>query len=697
MADGKIDTTFNNPLGYNILDTLPNNLVVLSTDGSIIKDNLGKIFNVNTVFDINTNEIYLMITRYTNSGILDTGFGTNGYILDRFLNTHTWAKDAIIDSNNNILIVGFLGQEIRSDNTKLFVARYTNSGVLDTKFNSPTGYNIIDFGLGIRTIGNSLGIDNLGNIVVGGSYLVTNPTVISFILAKYDSNGILVNGFGTSGYSIDQINNSNTVLQSLVIDDNNILITGALYGISKTYIAKYTSNGVIDTSFNNPTGYVIPDNTNCEGRSITIDNSGKIVVCSISFNAPALDNTVITIFRYRNNGSVDNTFNTTGYMTYSLGSNLRTDLISLKVKTDTNNNVVCIAVDINTNNVGNLLLFRVTNSGVLDTTFNSPEGFVLTDFGSGKQTIGFNIYIDSNHSILVSGVISSRQEDTNLVTARYYGLPPTTTTLPPTTTTTTTLPPTTLPPISYITVRFAINADYYKTIFDKQSLSKYESALLDAIVQYTNAPRNSINIISITPGSIVNEIKLPAEYVASLQYVIQNGLFYITINGVRYQAIASSFIIVDNICFQKGTIILTPYGYRAIENLKVDDLVQTTQGRIVKIQKVNSFVGKRNKCPLYLIQKGSLGPNVPLMDLYMSDGHAYRYKGHWCHMKCSSVSMELDVDNIEYYNISVDNYFENTLVANGLEVESLFNMNGIQMSWNCSKDNCKPVITVKNI
>ena len=83
------------------------------------------------------------------------------------------------------------------------------------------------------------------------------------------------------------------------------------------------------------------------------------------------------------------------------------------------------------------------------------------------------------------------------------------------------------------------------------------------------------------------------------------------------------------------------------------------------------------------------------MDLYMSEGHAYRYKGRWTHMKCSSVAMELDTDDIEYYNIAVENYIQHTLVANGVEVESLFNMKDLEMTWNCKTDNCKPVITLK--
>jgi hypothetical protein len=266
----------------------------------------------------------------------------------------------------------------------------------------------------------------------------------------------------------------------------------------------------------------------------------------------------------------------------------------------------------------------------------------------------------------------------------------------PTTAPPTTAPPTTAPPTNFTTVRFSIDANFNSIITDAQTLANYENVLIDQIVVFTGAPKSTITIISVTPGSIVNELTLPTEYVAALQNAVNNGLFYIIINGVTYRAIPGSFIIVDNICFQRGTMILTPNGYRTVETLKKGDLVTTAQGVIVKIQKVTSFVGKRDKCLLYVLNKDSLAPNMPLMDLYMSEGHAYRHKGKWSHMKCSSLSMEVDVDDIEYYNIAVNNYIENTLIANGVEVESLFNMKGLKMTWDCKTDNCKPIIELKN-
>lgn len=276
--------------------------------------------------------------------------------------------------------------------------------------------------------------------------------------------------------------------------------------------------------------------------------------------------------------------------------------------------------------------------------------------------------------------------------------PTTTTTTTPTTTTTTTITTTTTQPVyKYVTVEFAINADYYKLIFDNASLLNYIDVLIDQIVSVTGAPRNSITILDVYSGSIVQIVKLPYEYLDALRNSILGGYFDIIINNIAYYAIPSSFKIIDNICFHKGTMILTPTGYKAIETLNIGDYIKTAQGKKVKIQQLIKFIGNKDRCPLYILQKGVLAHNMPILDLYMSEGHAYRHNDIWTHMKCSSVTMKIDIDNIEYYNIGLDNYIENTLIANGVEVESLFNIKNLSMTWNCDTDNCKPIITLKTI
>jgi hypothetical protein len=260
---------------------------------------------------------------------------------------------------------------------------------------------------------------------------------------------------------------------------------------------------------------------------------------------------------------------------------------------------------------------------------------------------------------------------------------------------TTTSTSTTIAPTSYTLVQFAIRAVYEVVIPNQTAEEVYEEELNRRINFYTGAPLDTITILSVTSGSIVNVVRLPTQYVDALRDAIQSRNFYITIGDVRYYAIDTSFIIIDNICFRKGTMILTPGGYRAVQSLKTGELVRTAQGRNVAVTKVHNFIGKREKCPLYVLRKDSLGRNVPVIDLYMSEGHAYSHKGLWTHMKCSSKAIEIDMDNIEYYHIAVENYLQHTLVANGVEVESLFDIEGLKMTWNCKKDDCKPIITMK--
>jgi hypothetical protein len=79
------------------------------------------------------------------------------------------------------------------------------------------------------------------------------------------------------------------------------------------------------------------------------------------------------------------------------------------------------------------------------------------------------------------------------------------------------------------TVKFSIDANYYSIFINLQAVSNYKNALIDQVVAHTGAPRSTITIISVTPGSIVNELTLPTEYVAALQNAVNNGLFYIII------------------------------------------------------------------------------------------------------------------------------------------------------------------------
>jgi hypothetical protein len=241
-------------------------------------------------------------------------------------------------------------------------------------------------------------------------------------------------------------------------------------------------------------------------------------------------------------------------------------------------------------------------------------------------------------------------------------------------------------------VRLRFTADYLQVIVSPETYASFKTSLQQAIATALRVTLENVVVLNLSPGSILAEIYVPPDLIGQLQSIVESGNLNVEFNGTTYQADPNYFVVIDNICFHRDTLILTPNGYRKVQSLQRGDLVKTAQGREVPIKRITSFTGSREKCPLHVMYKDTIAPNVPIQDLYMSEGHAFYNNGKWRHMKCSDLTTKLDVDNIEYYNIVLDNYMENTLIANGLEVESLFEMEGLKMRWRCEKSCCTPVI-----
>jgi uncharacterized delta-60 repeat protein len=668
--DGSPDTTFNSPKGY-ITSTYASGLA--TTGNSVTTDSSGRVYVTgrNTINGVDN----LLIARYNTDGSPDTTFNNpDGYLTSNFGSGMTTSGKYITIYNNKIYIVG---SNTVTGVSNLLLARYNIDGSLDTSFNNPAGYVKSTFGSGLNSVGNYMTIYG-DKIYVTGSN--SNGQVFELLLARYNLDGTPDTSFNyPDGYLTSTFGTGlTTISNSVTIDsDGLIIITGynGVVGSYNLFIARYNTDGSPDTSFNSPNGYLLTKfttGTTAGGNILKIDMNGKYIV--------------------------------SGYVTIS--------------------------------GVQNLLLAQYNKDGSLDTTFNNPDGYVNTTYGTGKVTSGTSLVIDSSNNIILTGV-NSVGNINNLFLAKYLGVPPPTTTTtttteaptttttttteaPTTTTTTTTVAPTTtttteapittttttIPPTYNSTVEFSIDANY-NTILqiggdglpNPIALEKYNQALIDEIVSVTGTNSSDvkiISIISITPGSIVNQVIIQNIYIESLQNSIDNNTFVINLNDTYYSSIPGSFKVIDNICFYKDTYIFTPSGYKKVNKLKVGDIVTTAQNKNKQIKKICNFIGFSDKCSLYVLHKDSLGINLPFMDLYMSEGHAYRHDGNWCHMRCSSHAMKVDIDNIEYYNIVLDNYLENTLVANGVEVESLFNMTEIDMNWYCGTDDCKPVFTLKN-
>jgi len=131
-------------------------------------------------------------------------------------------------------------------------------------------------------------------------------------------------------------------------------------------------------------------------------------------------------------------------------------------------------------------------------------------------------------------------------------------------------------------------------------------------------------------------------------------------------------------CFPKGTQILTPAGYKAVETLDEESpLILLADGRQVpfKLYGERFEVASERSAP-YFIPKDALGLNRPSHDLTLSPDHAFLLrKGVWMlprtAAKLSKKVKQIGVgEPIHYYHVECLNYLKDNLVTNGCIVES---------------------------
>jgi hypothetical protein len=130
-------------------------------------------------------------------------------------------------------------------------------------------------------------------------------------------------------------------------------------------------------------------------------------------------------------------------------------------------------------------------------------------------------------------------------------------------------------------------------------------------------------------------------------------------------------------CFPKGTTIMTPEGYKAVETLEQGSLVTTSTNNVVPIKNIYKTIIKSanvTNAP-YFIPKHSLGSS-PVADLRLSPQHAFQVrKDVWVSPKYAAELTEKVHqyglgEPITYYHVECPNFFKDNLIVDGTVVES---------------------------
>ena len=298
--------------------------IVVQPDGKILV--AGRSYKGNDGISRN-----FALARYTDTGVLDSTFGTGGKVTTDFASGEDRPYAMALQSDGKILVGGY-GHN-GSDND-FALARYTDTGVLDSTFG--TGGKV--------TTALGAGNDRIRAISVlsGGKILVAGGIGGDFALARYTDTGVLDSAFGgdadndgnRDGYVTTTMSSGDdTALAVALRDDGKIVAAGAAV-IGDDYdfaVARYTADGVLDTGFGgdadndgNRDGYVTtPISSERDlAYEVLLQPGGRIVLAgwSGSPRGGADQPRDFSLVRYTADGSLDASFGAGGKVTTDFDS-----------------------------------------------------------------------------------------------------------------------------------------------------------------------------------------------------------------------------------------------------------------------------------------------------------------------------------------------------------------------------------------
>lgn len=269
-------------------------------------------------------------------GSIDSSFATHGKL------TYT-----INGSSPTVLGIKYYSGKLYLSgkvNRDKFVTRITPLGKIDSTFGTH-GSTTIAYGTPIVDISNSFAMDKNGNCYLGARITNLTTSVTEIVISKIlNTTGLIDNSFGTLGKA----------------------------------------------SFNLPTGAI------STFTDLAIDSSQHIIAACCGSNT---GNNVVLLVSFNANGSLNTSFNLTGYKEYTFTSADNFQVASNKLETI--GDKIIVIGDYLIGGDPKVFLMKIKKSGVYDSTF-ATNGTLVYSNGSLKCTATENC-LTADSSILIAG------------------------------------------------------------------------------------------------------------------------------------------------------------------------------------------------------------------------------------------------------------------------------------------------------
>ncbi len=319
-APGDLDLSFGSEGKVNLRigdGRLEAAAVAIQGDGKILV--AGNNFNSSAVQS-------LAVVRYLADGSVDAAFGTGGLAEAGMAGSVMFGTCVAIQPDGSILVGGHARRT--GIGTEFALARFTGAGAVDASFGT-AGLVTTDIGPGEDTA-YGIALQPDGRILLAGTAVYSFLSDVRVALTRYTSTGALDpawNGNGkvaTPGPGTTPALACNAV--ALQVDGKVVVAGGAAPAFSdgsqnSVCVARYTTAGSLDSTFN---GTGISIQTLSPGYKastcLALQTDGRMVVGGILNTGGATTNLDFMFVRFNSGGSLDTTFNGTGWATVPAGA-----------------------------------------------------------------------------------------------------------------------------------------------------------------------------------------------------------------------------------------------------------------------------------------------------------------------------------------------------------------------------------------
>ena len=342
------------------------------------------------------------LVRYNTDGSLDTSFGGGNGIVVTDVSGDDSAESIAIQPDQKIVVGGF------TDGTsQALLLRYDTSGSLDSSFGGGDG--IVTTTIGAGAVFNDLAIQGDGSIVAAGAMTPDGVKGLA-VVARYDSSGVLdtANFASPDGYVTTTLGAGGGQMTGVALDGTKIVTAGTSYSSTSSNVAvlRYTSAGVLDTTFSND-GKVSTDVASGYdmGGDVAVDADGNIDVVGAGGNKDVF-------LRYDDTGVLDTSFGGGDGIAFAGRSGFN-GFSGIAIR----GSGEIVAVDSGFGNsylpTGDFKAVQVTSAGVLDTTFGdngmATASFQM-NFNGGEPPVANDVAIDGNGAVVVAGTAGTHND-----------------------------------------------------------------------------------------------------------------------------------------------------------------------------------------------------------------------------------------------------------------------------------------------